>query len=86
MNRAMKATTKTLSICPCGYLVLRDNLGLGTEFEIHPEETAVGLMICGGCSKFIQVRGVFCEARGDSAAGYLPMAIFEEPKEIAISE
>lgn len=82
----MKATTKTLSICPCGYLVLKDDLGLGPEFEIHPENKASGLMICGRCGMPMQVLGVFCEARGDSAAGYLPMAIFEEPKEIAISE
>lgn len=82
----MKATTKTLSICPCGFLVLQDDIGLGTEFEIHPENKVYGLMLCGGCGRPMQVLGVFCDARGDSAAGYLPIAIFEEPKEIAISE
>lgn len=41
-----------LSICPCGYTVLRDSIKLGTVYRADPMTRAGGFAYtCGGCGK-----------------------------------
>jgi len=45
-----KVTLKRLSICACGYGVLKDEITAGTEFEIDLSTVRDGFVYgCGGC-------------------------------------
>jgi hypothetical protein len=73
----MRAIVSKLSLCPCGFPVLRDEVGIGAEYEVdtsHPEDDFT--LICGGCGKHNPVRGLFFKQKGDSGGGYLPKEIF----------
>lgn len=73
----MKATTKRLSICPCGFLILAERISLGTEYEIDPNDKIRVKFTCGGCRSSWMLEAVYVEHRDDSHGGYLPKAIFE---------
>lgn len=75
---AVKARVAKLSICSCGFPVLADHIGLGTEYEVIPSEKEKLVFICGGCGKKLHgTVSIFVLGRGRSAGGYLPEAIFE---------
>jgi hypothetical protein len=56
----MKVKLIKLSICPCGFPTLDDQIVLGTQYEIQPETIQSGFSyICGGCGK-MQDKTVTC--------------------------
>lgn len=73
----MDVTLKKLSICPCGFPVLHEDIPLGEEYVINPVLVAGFTFICGGCGRQIQVQCVWVEQHNYSKAGYLPKTIFE---------
>jgi len=75
----IKTTLKRLSICDCGFLVLNDEITLGTEYYINPDKKDSFLFVCGGCRKTHHVTGVWVEPRIEGGRpGYLPEDIFHE--------
>jgi hypothetical protein len=76
-----KVTLKCLSICPCGFPVLKEDIKLGTEYEIDPAQAERCTFICGGCGRQQSVECVWVEAREHGTmAGFLPKLIFEAEK------
>lgn len=74
----MKAEVVKLSICPCGFPVLNDDIPIGTEYDIDPVQ-ADCTFICGGCGRWHRVKGVMAKARLlGQRAGFLPLDIFKE--------
>jgi hypothetical protein len=71
-----------LSICECGFHVLKDEIGLGTEYKVDPSSVQGGFYFqCGGCGKEQEdVKVIFCTSRlnPDAPLRPLPLAIFEE--------
>lgn len=72
----MKTTLTKLSICKCGFPVLRTDCLLGDEYEIDPSYTMPGVLTCGGCKTDIRSKFVWVHAKGGSNAGFLPSEIF----------
>lgn len=73
----MKATLTKLSLCPCGFPVLKDAIPLGAEYEVEVPRFGLGhSMICGGCGKHFPIEVVWVNERGNANAGYLPRDIF----------
>ena len=73
----MKVKTVKKSICSCGFPTLRDDLEVGTEYELDPLRRTIVIFKCGGCWKVIpKVQAVWVETRHTSHGGYLPVEIF----------
>ena len=76
-----KVTLKRLSICPCGFPVLKEDIKLGTEYEVDPAQTGRFTFICGGCGRQLSIEGIWVEPRAPGThAGFLPKLIFESEK------
>lgn len=73
----MRTKNKLLSVCSCGFPLLSENVPLGTEFEVFPHFSIPVILTCGGCKTEIPLTAIWVEARGDSAAGYMPGKIFD---------
>lgn len=75
----MKIKTIRLSICECGFPVLRDDVPVGTEYEVDMDRRSSGKLICGGCKRTIDTTLVFVESNTvGRSSGYLPLGIFRE--------
>lgn len=79
----VKTKLVKLSLCPCGYGLLRDTIELGTEYLVYPDtcdpEEAYTL-ICGGCGyKSVGVGRIYANSVHNPAAPPtpLPLEIFE---------
>jgi len=79
-NRFVRVPLQRLSICPCGFPVLKDEIGLGTEYEIDTTKLASFTFICGGCKRKHHIIGVWVAPRDGGEPGWLPRMIFEKPK------
>jgi len=77
----MKATFTRYSMCICGYPILSDSVPIGTVYEVDDKVRAPFSWRCGGCHKIQTVQGIWVHQRGESAAGFLPLEIFELEKE-----
>lgn len=75
----MKTTLKKLSICPCGFHVLKDEIKVGTEYLVLPSVQQDCILICGGCKKRIRFRGIYVCGRNGGSGGFLPPEIFDLP-------
>lgn len=76
-----KTTIKCLSICRCGFPVLKDEIGLGTEYSVDWNRRLGGVtFICGGCGHKQQIETIWVESRKTPGkpGGYLPRQIFED--------
>jgi hypothetical protein len=73
-------TLKRLSICPCGYGLLRDEIPLGTEYQIDPSIEADCEFTCGGCGRHQHLPSVYT-----APGGFFPKIIFEEDNSTALS-
>lgn len=74
----VKARTVRLSVCPCGFSLLKDDIPLGTIYEVDPGLTATGTLTCGGCKKTFSVESFYAFGRGEgNHGGFLPKEIFE---------
>jgi hypothetical protein len=80
-----KVTLKRLSLCPCGFRALRDEIGLGTEYQIARDKAAPFTFQCGGCGKKQHLVAVYVAERADAAAGYLPIKLFEDDPQKSIT-
>jgi len=67
-----KVVLSKLSICECGFSVLKDSIPLGKEYLIHEDEKVEGILVCGGCNQRIPVMLVPVAPQG-----VLPLEIFE---------
>lgn len=91
MKEAIAKLTK-LSICPCGFTLLRDEIPLGTEYTVYPdsvEENRQFTLICGGCRGRVNGLGRIL-ARSvlnpDARPMYLPLEIFDVLNDDIIEE
>lgn len=50
----VKARLKKLSVCPCGFWLLNEDIPLGTEYAAFPEMTGTVSIICGGCGRILR--------------------------------
>lgn len=66
------ARTVRKSLCPCGHPILREDVPLGTEYQLDMERTNWGTMVCGGCQARRPLLCVWVHPEG-----YLPLDIFE---------
>jgi hypothetical protein len=74
----VKAKTVKLSLCPCGFNLLKDDIPLGTIYEVDPTLTATGTLTCGGCQKTFNVESFFVFGRrSNHTSGFLPKDIFQ---------
>jgi hypothetical protein len=73
----MKTTLKKLSIYPCGFPTLNEEIKLGTEFDVEPGRRDIMTFMCGGCKKWHRIVAIWVYRRGESHAGYLPIEIFD---------
>lgn len=71
----VKAKLSKLSLCECGFPVLKDEIQLGAEYELLLEDQGTAEMMCGGCKKWIPIKTVLVTKPG--GPGYLPIDIFE---------
>ena len=79
---SQKVKLAKLSVCACGFTLLKDSIALGTEYTIYPTTKRRGYSIgCGGCGT---INGPFIVVdanqitRPDLAPEPLPAEIFEE--------
>lgn len=81
--KTAKTKLTKLSICPCGFSLLNDDITLGTEYLIYPESidpNRAFVLGCGGCGR--RLRGVGSlmakSVLNPSAdAQLLPLEVFE---------
>lgn len=73
-------TVKQLSLCPCGFPVLKADIQLGTTYVIHRDNMVTLTLICGGCRRRHLLSCVWCDATPNGDEGYLPIEIFQEPR------
>jgi hypothetical protein len=78
----MKAIFSNRSICQCGYSILKDDIPLGTEYDITPGTEESGTLICGGCGKHTSVTLIQVAKRFRSHGGVLPKEIFSISKPV----
>jgi hypothetical protein len=76
----MKAKFVRYSICICGFPILSDTIPLGTVYEVDPNDTPLGGIICGGCGKDNPATFIWVFSRAGERPGYLPKDIFELEK------
>lgn len=73
----MKVQLKKLSLCPCGFPLLKTSILLGYEYEVNPDDCGPGTLVCGGCGNRLPVTLVWTKASSGGTAGYLPAEIFK---------
>ena len=73
----MKATTIKLSICPCGFPTLNDDVPIDTEYELDLASVSPCEYVCGGCGKRQHIMAVMADRRKHSAGGFLPLDLFD---------
>lgn len=77
-----KATLIKTSICPCGFLLLHDDIELGTEYTVYPDTIDPNdgyMLMCGGCGKLRTGRGrIYTKSHFNPSAApaKLPLEIF----------
>jgi len=73
----IKVKLTRLSVCPCGFPLLKESIPLGTEYFVDPDNLLPMTFICGGCHKEIRVIGIYVHTRQGSEGGYLPIRAFD---------
>lgn len=77
----MTVTLAKLSICPCGFFLIAENVPIGTRYEIIPFVVAPTTVICGGCGRQIHTEAVYAVSReGKPNKGWIPRDVFALPK------
>lgn len=71
-----------LSVCPCGFPAISEDLPLGLRYEIAEWVRMPTVWVCGKCGKVQRFMGVFVVRReGTShkarACGFLPEPLFQ---------
>lgn len=69
---------KRLSLCPCGYTLLREDIQIGTIYEVDAANRTPGRLTCGGCGRNHFVTLVYVARRGNSKGGCLPLESFQD--------
>lgn len=84
MARFVKARVEKLSLCDCGFPVLKNEILLGTEYIVDTERILRGGgLICGGCRRSIKCDLILAAPRGDQwRPGYIPAGVFEITDEV----
>lgn len=69
-----------LSLCPCGFHVLHDDIQLGTVYSVDMDDIRDGFkMRCGGCGDLITISMVMVgkNKKTGGHGGLLPIGIFQ---------
>lgn len=75
-NKLVKAILTRLSICDCGFPLLKEDIPLGTEYNVHPHTIRKGMTyICGGCGvKQTDLEAIYVDPRpGTKPAPPMPL-------------
>lgn len=68
-----------LSVCPCGYGFLNDDIPLGTVYEVNLDIEEMATLTCGGCGSVQPVACLPVRARTPGGrGGMLPRVLFTE--------
>jgi hypothetical protein len=80
MSQRVRAKVCKLSLCECGFHVLRDEIGIGAEYTIYPDSIEKGwTFICGGCGAMLKVAVVLADQTEGKPRRPLPLDIFDYP-------
>ncbi len=63
-----------LSACPCGFLLLKEGISLGTVYEVDTSIWLDAILSCGGCKEKRHVACVM--VRSPASLGYMPGEVF----------
>jgi hypothetical protein len=68
-----------LSVCPCGFPSLYDDIELGTEYRVYLESIRTDFSYrCGKCGRLQQgVSVILADQRCGDGRAYLPLALFD---------
>lgn len=75
----MKAKLIKLSICQCGFGLLKDEIKLGTVYNLDMAKTDLATMLCGGCgrvTRHIPVVMAWRDGGERTTSSYLPRELF----------
>lgn len=80
MSKIIKVKLARLSVCPCGFTTLQDEITLGTEYEIDDDLHDSADYICGKCHQRQPMDWVMVMPREKGQRrGWLPRALFDPP-------
>ncbi len=71
-----KAKLIKLSICKCGFPLLKDEIKLGAIYKVDPDRRGGGTITCGGCGTVIPCEMIWTFHRDSTKSGWLPEQIF----------
>lgn len=77
----MKLETRRLSICTCGYPLLKPEFPVGTEYDVGRFLTTDVIFTCGGCGQEFKVTAIEVKNALGQREGMIPLEIFFEPGE-----
>lgn len=74
----VRAKLSKLSICECGFLLMRKGIPIGEEYTLDLNQREKMGMICGGCGKIHRkLDMVFVEGKPGRHGGFLPITAFD---------
>jgi hypothetical protein len=75
MEALVRLPLRRLTVCPCGFGVLHDDIALGTEYWVDLASEAAGLYQCGGCGHRQKVRIVNASSKRNPNAPLRPFIL-----------
>ena len=78
-KETMKVKLHRLSICECGFPILKDGIPIGTVYHVNPSIMISVKFVCGGCGRE-QIRFAVLVERREGCKhdpGFLPGGIFK---------
>jgi hypothetical protein len=67
---------KNLSVCPCGFPLLREEIPKGTVYFVDFADRILAVLVCGGCRTHWPLDCVMVSESPTGKGGYLPVAAF----------
>jgi hypothetical protein len=66
-----------LSICPCGFPCLNENVQIGHKYTVYPLTVEPATYICGSCRRSFSIFSILCGP--DFPPKPLPLGMFTHP-------
>jgi hypothetical protein len=73
MSALVRLPLKRLTVCPCGYGVLHDDIAVGTEYWVDLASETDGVYQCGRCGAIQKVRIVDASSKRNPNAPLRPL-------------